>query len=241
NAFHNMAMDEAVMEARAEGSVPPTLRLYGWRPRAVSIGYFQRLHDEVDIERCRELGIDVVRRLTGGGAVFHDVEVTYSVVAHEASDSIPQNLQGSYELICAGIVEGLRNAGIEAGLSPANDIVVGSEKISGNAQTRRRGILLQHGTILLDIDHETMFRILKTSEEKTRKGTVCMSRGRMTSLKELNPDDCDFESISSQLVDGFEKALGVELPREKPTMKERERAETLSLTKYSSQEWNERR
>ncbi|MFQ6128382.1 MAG: biotin/lipoate A/B protein ligase family protein [Thermoplasmata archaeon] len=241
NAFHNMAMDEAIMEARKEGKVPPTLRLYGWSPKAVSIGYFQRLHDGVYVEKCRDLGIDIVRRITGGGAVFHDMEVTYSVVASETGDSIPQNIQESYELICAGIVEGLKNAGLEASISPTNDVVVGSAKISGNAQTRRKGIILQHGTILLDADYETMLSILKVGGEKTRRGTICMPRERVTSLRELSLDGYDFQKISSQLVKGFEKALGAELARERPTREELERTEELSRTKYASQQWIERR
>ncbi|MFQ6107002.1 MAG: biotin/lipoate A/B protein ligase family protein [Thermoplasmata archaeon] len=241
SAFYNMALDEAIMEARMEDRAPPTLRLYGWKPRAVSIGYFQRLREEVDIGKCKELGIDVVRRMTGGGAVFHDKEVTYSVIASETDGSIPQGIQESYELICAGIVEGLGRVGVQAALSTSNDIVVGAEKISGNAQKRRRGVILQHGTVLLDADYETMFGVLKNGKEELKKRNTCMPRERMTSLRELNADDYDFEAVSRQLVRGFETVLGVRFSRKRPTKKECARAETLIRSKYSSQEWIELR
>jgi lipoate-protein ligase A len=238
-ARFNMALDEAIMEARAERKVPPTLRLYGWKPWAVSIGYFQRLREDVNVERCRELGIDIVRRMTGGGAVLHDAEITYSVAASE-KDLIPRSMRESYELICAGIIEGLRHAGIEARLSTQNDIVVGLDKISGNAQLRRKGTILQHGTILLDADQETTFSVLKSSGEKSIRGRTCMAKGNMTSLKDLNIDQ-DFQTMSRCLYEGFEKVLDTEFSRETPTEEELEKAETLSRTKYSSREWNERR
>ncbi len=240
DAFHNMALDEAILEARRDGRVRPTLRLYGWRPPAVSIGYFQRLDEEVHTRTCGDLGIDVVRRITGGGAVLHDKEVTYSVIASETDDSIPGGMLESYKLICAGIIEGLRSLGIEAGLS-GNDVVVGSEKVSGNAQNRRWGVILQHGSIFLDADYETMFIVLNVAREEKNRGNTCMLRGRMTSLRELGGKDLDFQTVSSHLVKGFEQALGIEFSSEEPTGEEMERAKSLGRTKYSTPEWNGRR
>ncbi len=240
DAFHNMALDEAILEARRDGRVRPTLRLYGWSPPAVSIGYFQRLVEEVHTGTCEDLGIDVVRRITGGGAVLHDKEVTYSVTASETDDLIPGGMLESYKLICAGIIEGLRSLGIEARLS-GNDIVVGSEKVSGNAQNRKWGVILQHGSIFLDADHETMFSVLNVAEEQRNRGNTCMLRGRMTSLRELSGKDLDFRTVSSHLAKGFEQALGIELSSEEPTNGEMERAESLARTKYSTPEWNARR
>ncbi|MCJ2670612.1 MAG: lipoate--protein ligase family protein [Candidatus Thermoplasmatota archaeon] len=240
DAFHNMALDEAVLEARRDGRVRPTLRLYGWSPPAVSIGYFQRLDGEVHTQRCEDLGIDVVRRITGGGAVLHDKEVTYSVIASETDDSIPRGMLESYRLICAGIIVGLRSLGIEAGLS-GNDIVVGSEKVSGNAQNRKWGVILQHGSIFLDADYGTMFSVLNVASEQVNRGKTCMLRGRMTSMRELGGKDLDFRTVSSHLVKGFEQALGIAFSSEEPTKEEMERAKSLARTKYSTPEWNGRR
>lgn len=240
DAFHNMALDEAILEARRDGRVRPTLRLYGWSPPAVSIGYFQRLDEEVHTQTCKDLGIDVVRRITGGGAVLHDKEVTYSVIASETDDSIPRGMLESYKLICAGIIEGLRSLGTEASLS-GNDIVVGSEKVSGNAQNRRSGVILQHGSIFLDADYETMFSVLNVTKEQMNRGDTCMLRGRMTSLRELRGKGPDFRTVSSHLAKGFEHALGIEFSSAEPTKEETERAESLARTKYSTPEWNGRR
>ena len=170
-AYWNMAVDEAMLIARAEGRCPNTVRLYTWRPSAVSIGFFQSLEREVDVEECRRMGVDVVRRITGGGAVFHDEhgEVTYSIVVPEEylKRSFPHSsIQESYELLCKGVLEGLKELGVSAEFKPVNDILVSGRKISGSAQTRRRGVILQHGTLLLKSDLKTMFRVLKVSGEK---------------------------------------------------------------------------
>ena len=146
DAFMNMAIDEAVSEAVGSGESLPTIRFYGWKPSAVSIGYFQSLDKEVDIASCERAGVDIVRRRTGGGAVYHDMvgEITYSVIAPEAL--FPKDILASYREICGWIIDSLAILGIKAEFKPINDIVVGNKKISGNAQTRRGGVLLQHGT-----------------------------------------------------------------------------------------------
>ncbi|MFH1470632.1 MAG: lipoate--protein ligase family protein, partial [Candidatus Micrarchaeota archaeon] len=124
DAFMNMAIDEVLME-----SSEPVLRLYSWKPPAVSIGYFQNLGEEVDSEACGKLGVDVVRRQTGGGAVFHDEELTYSFISRE----FPKNILESYKWVCSGVIEGLATMGFGAEFAPLNDILVGGKKVSGNA------------------------------------------------------------------------------------------------------------
>ncbi|MEW5933385.1 MAG: biotin/lipoate A/B protein ligase family protein, partial [Bacillota bacterium] len=108
----NMAVDEAIMLAHARGEVPPTLRFYGWRPPALSLGYAQKAEREVDLEACRRAGVDVVRRPTGGRAVLHDREVTYSVVISTAL--FPGSVVETYRRLSAGLVEGLRLLGLQA-------------------------------------------------------------------------------------------------------------------------------
>ena len=166
DAFMNMALDEVIMDGIRSGKTLPTIRFYGWDPSAVSIGYFQGIKNEVNLEGAHSQGVDVVRRLTGGGAVYHDTqgEVTYSIIG--PMDIFPSDVIESYRMICGDILHALRLLGIEASFEPINDIMLDNKKISGNAQTRRRGILLQHGTILYQVDAEKMFSVLNVSEQK---------------------------------------------------------------------------
>lgn len=186
DAFFNMAADDAIGEGVKEGTSPPTIRFYKWKPGAVSIGHFQSMNDEVDVDKCRELGIDFIRRKTGGGAVYHDEEgeVTYSVIAQESL--FPKGIIESYRLICGWVVNGLAEVGIKADFVPINDIVVEGKKISGNAQARRGGVLLQHGTILYDLDIVTMFSLLKISNEKISDKMIKSVQERVTRVLDHN-------------------------------------------------------
>ncbi|MGC8962033.1 MAG: lipoate--protein ligase family protein, partial [Candidatus Bathyarchaeia archaeon] len=184
SAALNMAVDEALLGSVSRGESPNVLRFYRWRPSAVSIGYFQSLRDEVDLEMCRRLGVDVVRRITGGGAVYHDFdgEVTYSVIAREDS-GIPRDIPESYRVICNGIVEGLRRLGLKAEFKPVNDVVLNGRKVSGNAQTRRMGCILQHGTVLVDLDLKAMFQVLKVGGAKISDKALSSVEERVTSIR----------------------------------------------------------
>ena len=148
-----MGLDEAILErrVRGHGSRRPCASTAGIPP-TVTLGYFQGLSDEVDREACVRGGVDIVRRVTGGGAVFHDAELTYSIVLPETHPLARPGILDSYRVLCAGIVEGLSLLGLKGEFVPLNDVLVGGKKISGNAQTRKRGCMLQHGTILLDVD-----------------------------------------------------------------------------------------
>lgn len=222
DAFMNMAIDEALMDSEL-----PTLRLYSWSPPAVSIGYFQKVEEEVDERTCRELGIDIVRRQTGGGAVYHDKEVTYSVVLRE----YPLNIMESYTLICGSVVAGLRSAGISAEFSPLNDIVVNGRKVSGSAQTRRKGVLLQHGTLLLDVDVDRMFTVLKVPNEKLKGKLISEVKARVAPL------GIGFEDACKAVQKGFELKMGAELVPDTLSKAEVEKARRIAEEKYGNGEW----
>ena len=242
-ACMNMAIDEAVMRAVSQGRAPNTVRFYRWNPSAVSIGYFQAVRRVVDLEACRRNGVDVVRRITGGGAVYHDYvgEVTYSLVASETSDSIPKDIMESYRAICGGIVSGLRRLGVEAEFKPVNDIVVHGRKVSGNAQTRRMGVVLQHGTILLEVDVEKMFTVLRVPKEKIRDKLISDVKQRVTSLTMELGRKPGFREVAEALKEGFEEELGVKLRPGKLTDWEAAEAERLAREKYSAEWWTFRR
>lgn len=240
SAFENMAIDEAIMLAVKEGEAPPTFRLYRWRPSAVSIGTFQSMKDEVDLAFCQKNRIDYIRRITGGGAVYHDYdgEITYSLILPRTHRLAPDDIIESYGMICAGIVSALKILGIDSQFKPINDIVIGEKKVSGNAQTRRHSCLLQHGTVLLDLDVVKMFQVLKVPAEKVSDKMIADVKQRVTSIKEVLQREVLFEELRAALVRGFAEALGIEMYARTLSQSEESTARRLAEEKYSTAEWN---
>ncbi|MHB9151189.1 MAG: lipoate--protein ligase family protein [Spirochaetales bacterium] len=237
NAYFNMGLDEAVLDSVASGASLPTLRFYGWKPRAISLGYFQGIRDEIDIEACHGHGVDIVRRITGGGAVFHDAELTYSIVIPEGHPLAPLSILDSYGLLCAGIIEGLKELGIKSEFSPINDIVSGGKKISGNAQTRKKGCLLQHGTVLIKVDVDEMFALLKVPKEKALGKMIADVKERVTSLSDILRSEIAFEDVAAAMEKGFARALDLDGLEDSPTQAETAKAKELAETKFSTKEW----
>ncbi len=240
-ASSNMAIDKAVLVANSKGIVPPTVRFYGWVPPAISIGYFQSLTDEVDIDTCVKLGVNYVRRITGGGAVFHEKEVTYSIVVPESHPEIPKSILKSYGRICGAIIKGLEYLGIESVYAPINDIVAGGRKISGNAQTRKAGTVLQHGTILMDVDVEKMFSLLKVPNEKMKDKLIADVKQRVTSIRHVVGRDVGFEEVSSAMKKGFEEEFHVDLNEGTLCDEERSLAKKFEKECFLTEEWNFKR
>jgi lipoate---protein ligase len=237
----NMGIDEALLGSVSRLEAAPTLRLYTWSPPCVTVGYFQSLEDEVDLEACRALGVDAVRRLTGGGAVFHDAELTYSIILPLGHELAPDDILESYRRICSGLVAGLSRLGVEASFEPLNDIAAGGKKLSGNAQTRRVSCLLQHGTILLDSDPERMFALLKVPAEKLKGKLIEDVRARVTSLRSLLGRSVGAAEAAAALRLGCAEAWGAELAEGQLSAAEEEEARRLASERFSSSAWNSRR
>jgi lipoate-protein ligase A len=242
NGFWNMALDEAILIKAIKKDVPNTLRFYKWKPSTASIGRNQSLRNEIDIEFARERGFNVVRRITGGGAVFHDEtrELTYSIVcpikkleALGAKKVIEQ-----FEIITQGIILGLTNYG----LKPEKDIIhcpailLNGKKFSGNAQVRRKGFILQHGTILLDFDPELMYSVLKAPENVGKSRMVRSVRSKCIGIKN-HIGNYDEAKLINSLERGFQMSLGIELEGGSFTDEEKNLAETLVKDKYSNINW----
>jgi lipoate-protein ligase A len=224
----NMAVDEALLNSVND---VPILRLYGWKPAAVSIGYFQGMEEEVDVERCKRIGIDIVRRITGGGAVLHDSELTYSFITRK----YPQNIMESYSLICEPIVTCISKLGFDAKFAPLNDIVVNGKKVSGNAQTRKKDALLQHGTILLDVNIEKMFTVLKVPSEKIRDKIISDAKERVMGLGKT------FGEVAFALKKSFSEKFDSTLIIDTITTEEEYNTKKLAKEKYAKNEWNWKR
>jgi len=243
DAFYNMALDEAIVIARSKKLVPNTLRFFRWEPSAVSIGYFQGMEEEVDIEACKKIGVDYVRRRTGGGAVYHerDGELTYSIAINEDHLLISRDFQKTYENLCSWLVRGLRLLGVPAEFKPINDIVVEGKKISGNAQTRGMNVVHQHGTILREVNPKVMFSVLKVPSEKIRDKMIQSAEERVTSINKFLKREVSFEELKESLTKGFEETFNIKLVPGKTTAFEEETAAKLKEEKYSTREWNFKR
>lgn len=243
SAFENMAIDEAIMLSMKEGKVGPTLRFYRWLPTAVSIGTFQGMNDEVDVDFCKSKNIDVIRRITGGGAVYHDYngEITYSIILPKGHRLVPDDIVESYKILCNGVIKGVGHLGIEASFKPINDVIADRKKISGNAQTRRHSCVLQHGTVLLDLDVSMMFQALKVPLEKISDKMIADVKERVTSIRDILNQDIAIDELRNALRNGFSDALRVKLVPSALTSEELKLAEKLANEKYSTTQWNFKR
>jgi len=241
-AFDNMALDEAILRCVAAGTSPATLRFYGWNPSAVSIGYFQGIEQEADLDVCREKGVDVIRRLTGGGAVFHahDGEITYSLAVKDDYPGIPKKVLDSYTLLCGGLIAGFRRLGLDAEFEPINDILVKGKKISGNAQTRRFGGILQHSTLLCDVNPPLMFSLLKVPNEKIRDKLIQGVAERVTSIRR-EVGTVDKDAVIQAMVAGFTEILDIHLSPGTASAAEWALAGRIKEERYANPTWNFKR
>lgn len=231
---YQMALDEAILRAIIDGYGENTLRFYRFKPSCVSIGYFQSAEQEIDMERCRTREISCVRRITGGGAVFHDYygEITYSIVLKE--EDFNYSVEKAYEEICSCLVNALSCFGLEGKFSPINDVVVHEKKISGSAQTRKRGVILQHGTFMHSTDIKTLFSVLKISSEKIRDKLIKSAEKRVTTLEEILGRKVNVQEVLKALETGFNSKFNLSkgeisqyVEKMLPDLKE----------KYASEEW----
>jgi len=244
DAYTNMTIDEAILTARTRNLAPNTIRFYRWNPSAVSIGKFQNIENEVQLDKCKKYGVDVVRRITGGGTVYHDAEgeITYSLIANK-KDLKAENINAVYAKFYGGIAEALKILGINADFNEGNaktcpNLTVNGKKISGSAQSHKRGVVLQHGTLLLDIDLEKMFTFLRVPWTRTCMEVANIAENKITSIKRELGKEVSMKEVNHALVEGFQKAFGMQLESGELTPYEREHAEKLYKEKYATEEWN---
>jgi lipoyl(octanoyl) transferase len=253
NAFENMAIDEAIFRETIRNKKLPTIRFYGWQPAAVSIGYFQDVQKEVNIEKCHDGGVDIVRRLSGGKAVFHCSEVTYSVIACNDEQSFPADILGTYKIISKCIVRGLMYLGIEAVMAEAgrvlpdadfksccfstpsqNELLVAARKICGSAQMRNKGGFLQHGSLLMDIDPTKMASFLLPMRTTVQ---IQKLKDSVTTINEEIVNPVNEEKICSILKRGFTEVLGAKIEENTLTDAEEKLVSNL-IQKYTDSNWN---
>ncbi len=254
DAFNNMAIDEAVLRGADSGCSPPTLRFYGWNPSAVSLGYFQDYEKEVNSEACLALGIDIVRRPTGGKAVLHENEITYSVVASRDNPLFPDTILGTYKVISSCLAGALATLGINASIAedtplknrsdglhsfcfsdPSRfELLASGRKICGSAQIRARKAFLQHGSLLLGFDPQKTARAL--FRDPGPKAEASMARS-VTSMADFRVSASGID-IKEALTDSFRKVLDIELFEGNLSPEEEADRANLLKGKYLTGSWN---
>jgi len=244
----NMAIDEVLWRGRQAGTSPPTLRFFAWRPPTVSLGYGQPLGDDVDLDACRRLGVGVVRRPTGGSAIYHDGperELTYSVAATAEDLGVGPDLLETYHWIGRALLRGLNALGAGAEMVPVAagdgpvpafcfartgryEIEVGRRKLVGSAQ-RRQGIsFLQHGAVLLGVDPARLDAVFPTTADPL---------ATMTTLEAALGRRPGFDEVAAALEAAFEAEHRLRLRPGGLTAAEMERVETLVRERYASPAW----
>lgn len=221
NAAMNMAIDEAICNSVASEEELPTIRFYKWKNNSVSIGSNQN-QNEINIGLCKQNKVDVVRRITGGRAVFHDKrDFTYSVIA--PIKIFDNSINNAYREICSWIISALEEIGIKSELKNRNDIMINDKKISGNAaKLINNKIYLQHGTLVYDIDFEIMPKILNISK--------FLAKEKITSVSEFK--NASQNKVYEALKNNYIKDKNIKI--EKLSKKELTHAKQLAETKYNS-------
>ncbi len=238
-AAENMAIDEAIFRLYTD-SEQDTIRFYSWNPSAVSIGKHQSVNEEVNLENLEKLGFDYVRRITGGGSVFHDGngELTYSIVTNNKYLTF-KVLDASYYELSHMVFHPLEKLGLEFDYNKIHcpSIFTGGKKISGNAQARSGDTILQHGTLLINYRPEIMYSVLKARPNRSTESMINSVYQHITTLSEklnknLNPLEVAHylqkELIDSEAIECFYGEL---------TSDEKRLAERLLLERYKSKDW----
>lgn len=259
NPYYNMAMDEALLNFVSRGEIDPVIRFYTWNAATLSIGYFQRLQKEIDIDKVKEKGYGLVRRQTGGRGVLHDKELTYSVIVPESHPNMPSTVTEAYKIISQGLLEGFKNLGFETYFAiprskeerdklkqPRSsvcfdapswyELVVEGRKIAGSAQTRQKGVILQHGSILQDIDIDDLFDMFIFKNERLKAKMKENFVQKAVAINDISNQHITLNEMENAFKSGFKKGLNIDFKPLELTEKQKEEVQELE-EKYRSEAW----
>jgi lipoate-protein ligase A len=227
--YYVTAAEEAICKARAQDLVPDTLHFYRRDPPGVSVGYFNKVEEEVNIAACKENNVAIVRRMTGGGTIFTDKnQLIFSIITKRQLGS---GIENTFEMVCNGIIDMLKKFDIQAEYKPPNDVLLNGKKISGSAQTLKKDVVLLHGTILLSTDLELMQKVLKH-----------VNLDYISTIKqELVNIIPTIEEIKSELVKSFNRSFMVKIHQDNLNQREIKMTKILINDKYNTTKWNFKR
>jgi len=255
DAAMNMAIDEAIHIHHLRGDVPPTLRVFRWQQPSISLGRFQSVEREIEREQCQQLGVALVRRPTGGRAVYHRDEFTYSIVIGKQY-GVPSGVVTAYAYLAQGLLAALQSLGVQAELSDERvskhpsaacfasstqaDLTSGGFKLVGSAQVWKDDALLQQGSLPLDDRAAEFFSLLRYSTEAARAEALSLYREKTNPLHTFAPN-ASWEDVARAFRHGFSAALQAEFVPGDLSKAEWELAQQLVEVKYSKLEWRKER
>lgn len=253
SAALNMAIDEAIQTFHLRGETPPTLRAFTWERPAISLGRFQDVEREILTEECAARGIDLVRRPTGGRAVLHVDEFTYSMTISTAY-GVPGGVVAAYSWLAQGIIAALEGFGIHSEVSTNRvskqqtaacfafstqaDLTSNGRKLVGSAQVWREDSVLQQGTIPLEGRGPLLFSLLKYPTEEARQAALAAYQEATASVRSFAPA-ATLQDVGAAFVRGFSAALGVPFEPMPLTEQEQALAAELAATKYARLDWKQ--
>ena len=255
-----MAVDEAILLALAEGNGLPTIRFFQWSPPCLSLGYNQHWHD-VSEDACRALGYGWTRRATGGKAILHTDEATYSLIVPQDDSRIRGGIVESYRVLSFGLLNGLNRLGVRAAQATRDDVLAyrraatggpvcfdtpskyeitwQGKKLIGSAQLRRKRLVLQHGTLPLHGDLNRIIDVLALSGEEREEQRRLLPQ-RATTLQQAAGNVLPFDQVCQALARGFEEELNLTLEEGRLSNREQDLAEQLRAEHYANEGWLKR-
>src|SRR6266496_2577591 len=255
NAAMNMAIDESVQMHYLQNSAPPTLRVFRWVQPSISLGRFQSVEREIDSDRCQQLGVALVRRPTGGRAVYHRDEFTYSIVIGKR-DGVPAGVVAAYAYLAQGLLAALRELGVQAELSDERvskhpsaacfasstqaDLTSGGFKLIGSAQVWKDDALLQQGSLPLADRAVEFFGLLRYPDEEARTEALAIYREKTTPLHTFTPN-ANWDDVAQAFRLGFSSALHTTFVPGEISASEWKLAQQLVEEKYSKLAWRKER
>lgn len=257
----NMALDEALLTWHSENRIPPVIRFYEWSPATLSIGYFQKVYKDIDLESVKKLGLGFVRRPTGGRAVLHEAELTYSIIVTEQHPKMPATVTEAYRILSEGLLLGFQQLGLQANFSIPDteekqqdlkkpksavcfdapswyELVVEGKKVAGSAQTRQKGVILQHGSILLELDEEKLLSVFKFQSDDQKEKMKQKLPEKAVAINQLMKHPVTIKNCVDAFKKGFEEALDIELVPYNLTEEQIQFVRKIELKKYANDEWN---
>nr|WP_106784827.1 biotin/lipoate A/B protein ligase family protein [Lysinibacillus timonensis] len=259
-----MALDEALLDLHSKGEISPVIRFYEWNPATLSIGYFQSAGKDIDLDSVKRQNLGFVRRPTGGRAVLHESELTYSVIVSEDYPNMPATVTEAYRILSEGLLLGFQNLGLNAYFSIPDteeklldlkkpksavcfdapswyELVVEGKKVAGSAQTRQKGVILQHGAILLDLDEEKLLSVFKFSSDEAKERMRQKLPDKAVAINQLSERLITISECVHAFKKGFEDALHIELVPYELTKGQQQLVKEIEETKYLTDEWNFRK